>query len=125
MRSLTADGFTGARLGLLLVAALLAAWSAWFLFAQVTLYEVTASARFEVDRAAHAIEASVDGRVMATFLELGHDVEVGQVLVELDVSQERSKLDEEQSRLRGLTAELGALQNVVLAEGEVGRRDAQ
>jgi hypothetical protein len=48
-RSLSADGFRGSVVGLVLVAPLLVAWFAWFFLAQVELYEVAATGRLEVD----------------------------------------------------------------------------
>jgi hypothetical protein len=45
LRSLAADDFRASALGLLLVATLLLAWLAWFLFARVPLYEVSTAAR--------------------------------------------------------------------------------
>jgi hypothetical protein len=47
--TLDADGFGGSALGLLGVAALLAAWSAWFMLARVSRYVTSDQARLEVD----------------------------------------------------------------------------
>ena len=49
LRSLEADRFHGSLLGLLLAAALLVAWMAWFLLARVALYETSDTARLELD----------------------------------------------------------------------------
>jgi multidrug resistance efflux pump len=49
MQSLDADDFRGSVVGLALVTALLAAWSAWFLLAQIALHEISDTAHLEVD----------------------------------------------------------------------------
>src|SRR5262245_39070933 len=83
-RTLDANGFRGTTLGVLLVVGLLVAWGAWFLGAQVALYAVSDTARLEMGQAAHPVEAPVGGRVVATYLVLGQEVQGGDVLVELD-----------------------------------------
>jgi multidrug resistance efflux pump len=77
MHSLAADRFHRSLWGILLVTALLGAWATWFFLAQVTLYEVSATARLEVSEAAHLVEAQVAGRVQATYLLLGQEVQAG------------------------------------------------
>jgi multidrug resistance efflux pump len=49
LRAIEADRGHPSALGLLGIAALLAAWSSWFLLARVTLYEVTDAVRLEAD----------------------------------------------------------------------------
>lgn len=116
MRSLDADGFRRPTLGLLLVAALLGAWGAWFFLARVALYEVTDTARLEVARAVHPVEAPVAGRVVATRLALGLEVQPGEVLVELDAAGQRHQHEEEKTRLTALAPELHALRDEIAAE---------
>jgi len=53
LRSLNADSFRRSVIGLLLAVAVLGAWVGWALFARVTLYEVTDTARLEVGQEAH------------------------------------------------------------------------
>ena len=74
LHTLEADGFRGTMLGLLLAVGLLGAWGAWFIGAQVALYAVSEMARLEMSQAAHPVEATVAGRVMATHLTLGQEV---------------------------------------------------
>ena len=45
------------------------------------------------------MEAQVAGRVKATHLVLGQEVQGGDVLVELDVDAQRLQLEEERARL--------------------------
>ena len=96
-RALEADGFRGTTLGVLLVVGLLGAWGAWFLGAQVTLYAVSETARLEMSQAAHPVEAPVAGRVVATHLALGQEVQGGDVLVELDATAQHLQREEEQA----------------------------
>src|SRR3712207_4487833 len=94
MHSLAADRFRLSLLGILLVAALLGAWATWFLLARVTLYEVSTTARLEVSDAVHPVEAQAAGRVQATHLLLGREVQAGDVLVELEAEAQRLQLEE-------------------------------
>ncbi len=125
MSSLTADGFRRSLVGILLVAALLGAWATWFFLAQVTLYEVSATARLEVSEAAHLVEAPVAGRVRATYLLLGQEVQAGDVLVELEVDAQRLRLEEERTRLAALAPEPAVLRDEIRAEEAAQREEQQ
>lgn len=116
MRALAADGFRGSAWGGLLALALLGAWAAWFFLARVALYEVSQMARLEVDRAVHPVEAPVAGRIVATRLALGREVQAGEVLVELDAGIERLRLEEERTHLVALPRQLEALRGEILSE---------
>jgi membrane fusion protein (multidrug efflux system) len=115
-RSLQADGFRGAGFGLALAACLLGGWVVWFLLARVARYEVTDTARLEVDRAVHRVDAPVAGRVVATHLVLSQEVQAGDVLVELDARGQRLQLAEDRSRLTALGPQLDAIRQEVAAE---------
>jgi len=82
---------------------------------------VTDTARLEVGQAAHALQASVAGRVVATRLVLNTEVQAGDVLVELDAEEERHRLAEEQASLAMLSSQLGALRKEVMAEEQAGQ----
>jgi multidrug resistance efflux pump len=125
MSSLTADGFRRSLVGMLLAAVLLSAWAAWFFLARVTLYEVSAAARLEVSEAAHPVEAPVAGRVRATHLVLGQEVQGGDVLVELEVDTQRLQLEEERSRLAALAPQPAELRAEITAEEAAQREDQQ
>jgi membrane fusion protein (multidrug efflux system) len=116
MRSLAGDGFNRSLGGLLLVTALLGCWMAWVLLSRVAVYEVTQTARLEVDRAAHPIESPVAGHVIAMHLVVGQEVQAGDVLVELDAEAQRLQREEEHVRLAALTAQLAARRQEVMAE---------
>jgi multidrug resistance efflux pump len=121
LRTLDADGFRGTTLGVLLVVGLLGAWGAWFIGAQVALYAVSETARLEMSRAAHPVEAPVAGRVVASHLVLGREVQGGEVLIELDAAAQHLQREEEQARLRALTPQLEALRTAIAAEEQALR----
>jgi multidrug resistance efflux pump len=123
MRSLTADGFRRSLVGMLIAAFLLIAWALWFCLARVTLYEVTTTARLEVDRAAHPIAVPVAGRIAVTRLVLGREVQAGDVLVELETNEQQLQIEEERTRLATLTAQIEGIRNEILAEKEALRQE--
>ena len=55
------------------------------------------------------MDAPVAGRIVRVEMELGAEVEKGQLLVELEVEEQRSRLDEQQARLAGLESQLESL----------------
>ena len=116
MRSLELDSFRTTLGALLVSAVLLFGWLTWFVFAEVSLYAVTDTARLEVGQEAHPVEAPVSGRVMATHLELGRLVEEGDLLVELDSDETRFQLDEKRAYQAGLSSQLERLQREIEAQ---------
>jgi multidrug resistance efflux pump len=84
LRSLATERFSRTLLSWLPAVVLLGGWGAWFVLARVPVYEVTQTARLEVDRAAHPVAAPVAGRVVATSLVVNREVQAGDVLVALD-----------------------------------------
>src|SRR5262245_44592622 len=125
MQSLAADGFRYSLSGMLLAAAFLSAWTAWFFLARITLYEISAGARLEVSKAAHPVEAQVAGRVRATHLVLGQEVQGGDVLVELDVGAQRLQLEEERIRQAALASQPVELRGEISAEEAAKYEDQQ
>ena len=63
LRALDADGFGVSKLGLLLAALLLVAWSWWMLAARVSQYETTTNVRIEQGRALAYFPADVISRI--------------------------------------------------------------
>jgi membrane fusion protein (multidrug efflux system) len=95
---------------------LIVGWGTWAVMARVPVYEVASAARIEVAGGIHVIQSPVEGRVIATHLELGKRVEEGAVLVELDAT-ELDKTLEERVAERGLyRAELEGLEREAEAE---------
>lgn len=116
MRSLELDSFRTTLLILLVASLLLIGWLAWFLWADVSLYAVTDTARLEVDQEAHSVEAPVSGRVIATYLELGQPVEKEDLLVELDSEETRFQWEEKRADQAGLSSQLERLQKEIQAQ---------
>lgn len=91
-----------------LAAALLTAWMAWFLFGQVTVYEVSRRARLEAAVTARDVSPVEPGRLVSSQLQIGRRVRTGDVLVELDATAERLRLAEETARLESLPQKIAA-----------------
>lgn len=94
--------------GLALVSLLLAAWLVWLFLARISVFEVTPLGRLEVDRAAYPITSQVDAKVVAVPMSMGSRVEVGDLLVQLDVEELEIRLREEEVRHASLESELAA-----------------
>jgi membrane fusion protein (multidrug efflux system) len=116
MRSLQADGYRRLITGLVVAVLLLAGWLAWFFLAEVRVYVVSETARLEVERAAHAVEASVSGQVLATHMTVGKEVQVGDVLVELDAESLQLQLVEQRVQRDALTSQRDALRREIDAK---------
>jgi membrane fusion protein (multidrug efflux system) len=115
-RSLDADSFRRSTLALVVAAIVIGSWIGWLCLSSITLYELTDSARLQVDSAVHPIESPVAGRVIRVVLVVGKEVKAGDILVELDSQAERLKLNEETARLAALTGQIGALRDRRAAE---------
>src|SRR5262249_4884655 len=115
LRALEAEG-RGRCVPALVVLVLLGAWAAWGALARVPLWEVTETARLEVDSAAHPITTVVGGRVVRNELRLGQEVRAGDVVLVLDSESERRALHEKQARRRALGERLTALRREIQVE---------
>ena len=87
LRSLRADGFGWPAAAIAVAVCFALAWGGWCSIAQVTLYEVTESARLEVDRAITPVQSPI-ARVEKAYLTMGREVKAGDVLLELDTRPE-------------------------------------
>lgn len=121
-QSLRADRGLASTIGLFVAVILITAWIFWALTSRITRYEMSDSARLEVDAADYPVEASSSGRLIISYLTLGKEVHTGDVLAELDSTSERLNLQEERTRLAALGPQLAALQAQVQTEND-GRRD--
>jgi membrane fusion protein (multidrug efflux system) len=115
LRALDNDG-SRRRLGPLVVTGLIVAWSAWFAFGRVAVYEVSEKSRLEVRSGAHAVAAPIDGRVVQSYLTLGRWVEKDDVLLALDAEAEQRQLAERRARRDALAARLAAQKGEFEAE---------
>jgi membrane fusion protein (multidrug efflux system) len=127
LRSLAAEHAQRWRIAtwLILGASLLTAWTAWLFLARVTVWETSAHARLEVDRAVHPVATALAGRVVSSRLQLGRAVQAGEVLVELDAESERRRLDEERARLAALQPQVDALRREIAAEDQSSKRERE
>jgi len=125
MRALAADSGRWALARLLVVLALLGGWGAWVVLARVAIYEVTRTARLEVAQAGHPLATPVAGRVVATQLVVGRDVQAGEVLVELDADAVRLQHEEARQRSTALTAQRQARRQELGAEAAAQQDERQ
>jgi len=114
-RLLADRGRSAARI-LLGAVLLLGAWCWWAAKVPVTLYEVSSTARVELDAATYPIQSPLLGRVVETSLRVGQVVRRGDVLVEIDAMPDRLQLQQEEVRAQGLTPELRRLRAQAAAE---------
>ncbi len=121
-QSLRADNGIRSTAGVLVAVGLIGAWLIWAFKAHLTRYEISDSARLEVNGAAYPVQANASGRLVASQMVLGREVSAGQVLAELDSNDERLNLQQERTRLASLAPQLQALQSQTKSEQD-GRGD--
>ena len=126
--ALAADRSRAAAVSLALAVAVLAAWGAWLVFARVPLYEVSASARLEAERAPHPLQAPIDGLLVESSLAPGRRVEANDVLVRIEAGTQRATKREAETRLdslereaRARSAELALLESAAAEERAAAR----
>jgi len=102
----------------------LAGWGWWAARSQVTLYEVSSTARIELDAATYPIQSPLLGRAVETKLRVGRAVKQSDVLVEIDALPDRLQLREQKVRAEGMEPELARLRAQLDAE-EKARAEQQ
>lgn len=115
-RSLASDTSRSALVAWGLVVVMFGVWLAWFILVDVTLYEVSQTGRVEVEQAAHSVTATIAGKITATSMSLGRQVEAGENLIELDARTERLRLQEEEAKLTAIPPQLAALTRQITDE---------
>ncbi len=108
-RSLANDRSIAPILAWLLGTVLLCAWSLWFAYGDVTVYETSKKGRLEVMRLPHHVPAPLSGRIASASVVIGQEVLAGQVLIELDAGAETLRLAEETTRLSGLPPRIASM----------------
>src|SRR5262245_42323958 len=116
LRAISTDNSRRTAVALALVAVFLGAWTAWFLRAPVAVYAATRSARVEVARENHPIDAPIAGRVQSSHLKVGELVKAGDVLLEIDAETARLSLEEVRARLAPMDNQIQALKSQIAAE---------
>lgn len=106
--SLASDRGRETGVALAIAAALLAAWAAWLVLAEIPLYEAPLAARLEAGRAPHPVQAPIDGRLGETFLEAGRQVRAGELLAQIEAAPEIASGREAETRWQILERELAA-----------------
>lgn len=124
-RSLAHDSSKYAVVAWLIGGLLLTGWMIWFCFANITVYEISTKARLEVNPSAHPIAALVASKIVSVSISLGQDVKVGEALIELDSSNEKLRLQEEESRLRALPPQIASLEKQSAALEQAKSKDHQ
>jgi len=100
-------------LGLVLVAV---GW--WVTQARVPVYAVSEFARLQARDAVHPVDIQLAGRVTAVNLPIGGKVRQGDVLIALDATDIRLRLDDARAAARGLTDQITALDREITAREE-------
>lgn len=80
-------------------------WLLWFFLADISVYETSLIARFEVEDATHPVSSSVTGRIVKSDVELGKKVSKGDILVQLDSHTQILQLAEEQAKKRSIPSQ--------------------
>ena len=122
---LESETFKRGAWGLLIAVVLLSMWAVWFFRARVSVYAVSETADFEVDRAAHPVDSQYAGRVVTSTLALDREVKAGEVLVELDADMQRLQLTEERTKLGALGPQIRSLEDQISAEERASMQEQQ
>jgi len=126
MRAIDADGMSPALLAIILVAGLGGVWVSWLVMARVPVYQLSQTARLEVERV-HPVAATAVGRVTRSALVLGQQVKEGDILLEVEADLQSLATVGERTRLEALggeVAEIGREINAELQAIEDARRAA-
>lgn len=94
--------------------AITAGWLAWFVFAQVAVYEVSTAARVEFQSGAaggHPLDAPVEGLIVMIDIAVGQEVQAGDILLEMDATSQRFALAEASADRDALKNQIDALRD--------------
>ncbi len=108
LRALQADRLPWKLAGLTSLLVLPAAL-AWMIFAEITLYEVSSSARLEVQGAPSSVATEVEGRVVLTNLQVGLQTAPGDILMVLDGEAVQRAMEERRQHITALRSRRTAL----------------
>ncbi len=88
----------------------------------MTRYEVSDTARLEINGAGYPVQADQAGMLVASSLVLGREVKAGDILAELDSQPQRLSLQEQRAHLASLQPQIAALRAQMSSEDQ-GRSD--
>lgn len=117
-QSLRADSGIKSIAGLLIALTVGGAWLVWAWEARISRYELSDSARLELDGAAYPIQANAAGELAGSSLVLGKEVHAGDVLAKLDDNDQRLSLQQERTHLASLEPQLAALRAQMHSEAQ-------
>ncbi|MBO0910425.1 MAG: HlyD family efflux transporter periplasmic adaptor subunit [Acidobacteria bacterium] len=106
---LRGDGLRWPALKIALCLVLLAGWVYWFCRAEIGVYETSDASEIETNQEIYPVQVEVNGRISSSSLALGRRVLAGELLLEIEDSEQRLQLNEMQARLRGLGPQLDHL----------------
>lgn len=112
---LSRDAFTAGHLALGAIALLIGAWIAWAMLADVGVYAVSKKGRLVVEQEAHPVEAVLGGTVVSVGMRLGDDIRAGDVLLDLDDTSVRRRLEEAAARRSALGGQLVLVHEEIVA----------
>jgi membrane fusion protein (multidrug efflux system) len=128
LRTIETDSTRPCFLAFILVILLLGLWGLWFLEGQVAVQVASRTARLEVYREHHPVEASVGGRVLAVRAAVGQVVSAGDAILDLDARGEQLAQIEQAallapmaSQLQLLREELDSQQRAIEGERRAGQ----
>src|SRR5262245_57524275 len=121
-RSLANDRFSPSLWVIITAAIILGAWVLWLVMARVSVYEISDSGRIEVATSPYPVAAPISGKVMASYLGVGREVQKGDLLIEFESVDERLRLDEADKQIATLGPQRVALRDEVVAE-EAARKE--
>jgi membrane fusion protein (multidrug efflux system) len=98
--------------------AILGGWIAWALAAEVSVARTSTRARLEVLPAPTRVAAPVAGRVNVVHLQVGAEAAAGDLLVELDATDERIAATKARARATALAPELESIERELVAEDD-------
>ncbi len=117
-QSLRADSGIKSIAALLIALTIGGAWLVWAWQARISRYELSESARLELDGAAYPIQANASGELAGSSLVLGKEVHAGDVLAKLDDNDQRLSLQQERTHLASLEPQLAALRAQMHSEAQ-------
>jgi len=125
VRSLKDDGFSTSIAAIVIVILFATLWTAWLMFAHVSVYAVSTNARLEVERAIHPIQSLYAGRIVKNHMVIGRAVRRGDVLVELDATVQRAELREERTHSESIRTEIDKLYQEIGTEQEAVQKEQE
>jgi multidrug resistance efflux pump len=122
---LEADGFRPSAALLALAALLLGAWLVWFFRSEVPVYEVTSNARLETNRAAYVVQSPIAGKLLASSLTVGREVQAGEELARVESDRERLERSEQSTRISSTGAQIATLRSQIVLSQKAGEEEQQ